>query len=145
MKYKLLNVTKNFQVLLQSQSEWASSVVRSPSLAHLNSYPPTRPSSAACWSTALPSWLTPLPHTFLSLSPWKPRLLKSFVLAVIIWVDHFHITDRSVDSVFCLLSGHALSALPPLKVSAGCIRSARNPFQVRKRKNKMQTRTYVRN
>uniref|UniRef100_A0A8C4QE33 Uncharacterized protein n=1 Tax=Eptatretus burgeri TaxID=7764 RepID=A0A8C4QE33_EPTBU len=58
-------------------TNWASSVVQSPSLAHLNSYPPTLPSSSALWNTALPSGLVLLPHTLLSLTPWKPRLSTS--------------------------------------------------------------------
>ena len=52
---------------------WASSFMKSPSLAHLSSWPHTKLSSAAWWSTALVSGLVLLPTTFLGFTLWKPR------------------------------------------------------------------------
>ena len=44
-----------------------------------SSYPATRLSSAAWWSTALLSELAPLPHTLFSLTSWKRRLSGSVI------------------------------------------------------------------
>ena len=77
-------------------THWASSILQSLSLAHLNSYPPTIHSSAAWWSTALSSGLAHLPHIFI---PWKPRpsrLLGSPAMKLSLSTYHRHITDRSV-------------------------------------------------
>ena len=79
-----------------------SKAKQNPSLAHLNSYPPTRPSFTATWSTALPSGLALLPRVLLSLTPWKPRpsrLLESPVMKLSLWVYHYAIADRSVVSL----------------------------------------------
>ena len=79
---------------LKSDADSASNIVQSPSLANLNFYPPTRFSSAE--STALPSAMTPLPHTFLSLTTWKSRLSRSLESLVMnLWANRFAIADRS--------------------------------------------------
>ena len=90
--------------------------------------PPTRFSSAALWSTALPSGLAPLHHILLSLTPKKQRpsiSLESLVMKLRVCLCHFTIDDRSVVTVlFHLLSGLPPSALslicPPLNPEVSC-------------------------
>ena len=110
----------------------------------MNWYPPTRLSSAAWWSTALPSGLAPLPHIFLSLMPWKPRLsrsLESLAMKLSLWAYRFAITDRLVISLPSSVSFLVLHALPSLwsvtpQVSAGRIWSTSNPFWVKMPKSR---------
>ena len=98
-------------------AELSSSLIQNNSLAHLNSNPPTRPSSTASCRTALPSRLAPLPHILLSFMPWKPRpssLFKSPTLKLSLWSNHFAIENRwvvSLLSVYHLFSFLAFSAL----------------------------------
>ena len=58
-------------------ANWASSVVQSPSLAHLNSCLPTCPSSVAWCSTAFLCGLASQPRALFSLTPWKARPSRS--------------------------------------------------------------------
>ena len=74
--------------------DWAIFVMWCNSLAHPNSYLPTRPLSAGWWSTALPSGLVPLLPTLLCLMPWKPRpsrSLKPPMIKLNICADHLPI------------------------------------------------------
>ena len=107
-----LSMANHILMLASKATRWASSIVQSTSLAHLNSFPPTRLSSTGWWSAALPSGLTPLPHILLSLMPWKTRplrLLESPTMKLSLWANHFTIADKSVVSLFFhLLSGLAL-------------------------------------
>ena len=109
-----LSVECKMQATFQSwpekpSTDWASSIIQCPS-ANLNSYPPTRLSSTAWWSTALPSGLAPLPHILLSLpsqtGQWSLCLLP----------PHFW---SCTHCSFCTL-------FP--QVSAGLTRSTINPF-----------------
>ena len=84
------------------KSDLASSVVQTPSLAHLSCYPPPRLSSSTRWSTALHSGMAPLPQILLSLTAWKQKAsmsLESPAMKLILWPYHFAISDRSVFSL----------------------------------------------
>ena len=125
--------------------DWASSAVKGPSLAHLSSYPPTRLSSTAQWSTALPSGLTPVSHVLFNLMLWKQRpsiSLESLAMKPSLWAYHFAIANRSVVSL-CLLPPHVWTctlcpfcALSP-QVAAGRTRSTRNPVPVKLPKSRI--------
>ena len=131
-------------------TNWASSLVQSPSLALLNSYPPTRLSSAASWNTVLSSGMVPLPHTLVTLTPWKPRPSKSSespAMKLSRWSYHFAITDRSMGySVFF----HHLSGLEPSALSMLCLPqvsaqqtwSISNPFRVKLPKSRITAPLY---
>ena len=95
----------------------ASSIMQSPSLAHLWSYPPTRLSFTASWNTTLSTGLDLLPHIFLSLTLWKSSPLRSLdspVIKLSLWVYDFHIADMLLVSLSSSASFLVLHPLPSL-------------------------------
>ena len=107
-------------------TNWPSSIIKSPSLTHLNSDPSPRLSSTAGWSSGLPSELAPLPHIFLRSMLCKPRpsrLLESPPIA------DSSVMSLSFTTSFLVLHPLFLNALPPLQISAGPTWSSINHFR----------------